>query len=1726
MIQSLCSLSFSHKHTQEGSCSFVEGLTGTLNTVLSSSDWAAIQANLYLATDPSNAYLSMQAGFLTEGSNSPISSSAALQVWRTIIPTYAHKYRAWLFQCYSQAHFVESVFNICVCRVFQDSPMSLYIHELPYMYFPHIPYFPLSLSLLLSSPSSSSLLYSLPHTLSHNQVPSNLFSPNTNPPSVVEALLDLDAGIMTLRLNEGSRYLASAPVHFIDNSNSGGEVTLTDFSTPNNVEFFYELPDFLQNSIKLASPPFSLSLPSALFEDGAGMTSPAQSGLAVTLIPDSTQPKIVAFTFDLDIGQLDLTFDEPIDLGTANLTEVYLTSDFQGSQSAISSVSGTLLASEVLNTELSFLLSISTLNSVKFDTSLCTSTVNCLLNVNSSAFSDTSGNPILASVSNIVAQSVISDTTAPTLNLYIINLDSSSITLTFSEPVDLLSFDPFGITLDIDQNEVITSGDNPIQYQSVTLGGANSIVDITERGTVIGIKLGTMSLIGLKVLIAGSNPITCTIEDFTVQDTSGNSVTPIPSSTSFQPSQIVLDQTPPILLEFIASPPESRYLTFVFSEVVDITTWNISALTLTLFTTQESIDYTFSDGTVEADGDNSNSVTFTIDDSEYVFSSLMQHYQEAYVSGSVAVTTRGSLIEDLFGNPLEPVIQPLLYNTTISRESPELLTVDFDLNNGRLDLTFSDLVVSSFPAGRIRFQDHPNLPTQILTLASNGSYSSQDVVGSSLSLNLGSDDLNGLKLNPFLATSTANTFVVLADNFAHGLGSVPLAKQNGTAVTLFTPDTQGPEVTRFELDLDSDTLSIDFSEPIPVHTFNESHIILLNSTTLSFSETTRLSLTNTFVLAQDNVTSLRALISVEDSIEIKRQPLCYSVDNCFVMFDGSLVSDISGNKYLTSLTPVLVDSVYPDVTPPQLVAFPVFDLDAGLFTLIFSEPVNGSSTDYAEVQFNNAPLNFNASVTLSEGFTSPDHIELVFHLSRQDLNRLKSNLDLCTSRDDCWIRLPSFFITDIGMNPFIHSAYQSDVAASFHQPSLFIPDQTSPELEYARMDVNQGTLTLSFSEVIVEATFSPNDVTLLSSPSSPLSLTLSPDSSYSIVSSGAEVTLQLTTDDLNWLKAQELFTSVTDAYLSLATNLIDVSGNDFQNILGFQVNEVVPDRTGPILVSFDYFNLESKSFMITFDEPVYVSSFDVTRVALVSQPSNQATTYTLTGATLISAPDDRLKSVMVVLTSSDRVQIKLLTALATMHSNTYIALSENAISDTTGNMNVFVPNTLAIPLSTGGYVPDTSQASVTVFGLDLDSSLLFLTFDDVIASSSIDSSSLTIQNAASSATSSVRLSHYSMPLNGNSDQVTMLLSQGDLLELKLDLNLATSASDTYISVDSDFVTDIEGRAIIAIPPTSALPLTSSFIPDTTSPSLSSFSLDMNTGTLLLDFSEPILPSSADPSQLSLHGQSSGEGSSLTLGQATSLFTTTATSLSVGLKLLQSDLNFLKDAQDLAIDTGTTFMSFTPGLVTDASSNAIMPVAANTSIAATSFIIDTTAPELRRFDADLTPVAKIYLSFSETVRLNGLIQDTVFIFNAPINPSVNISLTESDESIQAGLDQVEILFSPPIITQLLVDTIASSVDSLYLSLMEGVVVDTNGNTVVPVVAYRVDHLCEYYCIEQHAEMPAESTLPPTHTHTHTHTHTNLSQTSRVSPTPITMRHWESVWSAPVNVVGVVPGQTLL
>ena len=151
-----------------------------------------------------------------------------------------------------------------------------------------------------------------------------------------------------------------------------------------------------------------------------------------------------------------------------------------------------------------------------------------------------------------------------------------------------------------------------------------------------------------------------------------------------------------------------------------------------------------------------------------------------------------------------------------------------------------------------------------------------------------------------------------------------------------------------------------------------------------------------------------------------------------------------------------------------------------------------------------------------------------------------------------------------------------------------------------------GTLTLSFTEVILETSFDPTNIALLNAPNGGVSLTLSSQSMYTRSSTGTKVEVDLIPTDLNWLKARSLYTSRANSYLSLVTNLVDIAGNVFQDIQvsnAIQAAAFAPDTAPPTAASFDLFNIDNGSFIITFNEPVDTNTVNFHMIILLNTPS-------------------------------------------------------------------------------------------------------------------------------------------------------------------------------------------------------------------------------------------------------------------------------------------------------------------------------------------------------------------------------------------------------------------------------------------------------------------------------------------------------------------------------------------
>ena len=1478
-------------------------------------------------------------------------------------------------------------------------------------------------------------------------------------PAVVEgATMDFDSGLLVLSFDISINPTATVT----------SEISFTNGDTSYSIESSSDVSNIDEESVigiqlvqsDLNAIKFIIINSNTLWNISLGMNAIVntdnvgnfpQTIQITNMTHDTTAPNVTSYSLDMDSGTVAITFNEPVSNSTFNTSSIWLSGSANIEPTGYQLSNSQLLTTSTYNTILEFQIQEAIINMIKVDATVATMTSNSYIFFTFNGFQDISDNNLLSSQQSFQPTLYVSDTTSPSLISFNLDIDNGVLSLTFDEPVDAASFNPESVKI---FNSDISDSVTILNYSVQSNGYSTDIILMITSNTLSDIKL----------LISSSGVIQAylSMPSSSITDVAGNLAVEVSESDPLRASDVVADTTAPALVSITAGNENERTISLTFNEYIQPSSWNGAGLMLLLNSTIGSNTYTeFTDGTVSSAI--STSVIYTISNTK--FQPLLSiHYQQAYYSGSIGITFGSNLITDLNGNAVNSLATPVYYNSMQTDPvRPELVEFELDLDSSSLIITFSENVLVNTIPGNVRIQNSASSPSQLFTLTSS-SYSSQEGSnGLTITITLFSSDVIALATNDQMATSIDDTYLVLNSGFAVDYSGNYLSSQtDGVQATSFAELTGpiNPQVTSFDLDLDSDQLTLHFDTAVDVSTLKPSAIVLVNESTVSDS-TFKISLSNVTVIAQGQQTDFRILLNNNDIVNVKRNPLCYTADNCYAIFEEGLVISSDNLPSLGITNPIQVSNILEDVTPPRFLSFPVFDLNSGYFTIIFSEPVNGSSTDYTEIKFANSESNPSQVVTLTEGYTSPDHVEIDFNLHKNDLNAIKYILDLCTEVSNCWLNLPSFIIADIGSNPFLHSNYKPGADASFHQPSVFIPDSTPPKLESVSIDMDIGQLVLSFDEVINEEDFTPSDVTLLNSQSGEISLVLSNQTTFSRTSQGTAIELILSVDDLNWLKARNTFTSETDSHLSLSTDMADVSDNMFVNIpteSAMQISIFTPDTTDPQLVSFDLFNIDNGSFFISFDEPMDASTLNTSFITLVSGTVGDVTSYQLTDGSATPVNEDKL-TFMIQLTQSDRVAIKLLPELATSDGNTFIALGSSALLDTAQNSNIEISLSSAMKVTNGGYIADTSPSILSSAELDLNSGEIKLVFDDVINAATFAPTLLTIQNqSAITDGTSYKLTSSSQE-SQSSDIIQINLDITDLNNIKADLFLATKVDNSYISFPSNIAQDIEGRSVISIPDTEGH-MVSVYIMDTTSPNLVSYNLDMNTGLAIMTFDEAILLTSFTPAGITFQNNVSSPTTSYQL-QGGELIPDTANAVTdtlVTLMFSNNDLNEIKSRTTLATGISDSHLSVSSSFITDTASNIIM----SSIIQANEYLKDVTLPKLAQANLDLRSNAKMILIFSEAIRFTESLIDKVQLQNQLHNPTEVIALDSSGTAAKTALDEITINFSDEQTTKLLSDdNIASRTSNAFVYLSSGAIYDYSegaGQTVDDVTK-QISNLCK-------------------------------------------------------------------
>ena len=91
-----------------------------------------------------------------------------------------------------------------------------------------------------------------------------------------------------------------------------------------------------------------------------------------------------------------------------------------------------------------------------------------------------------------------------------------------------------------------------------------------------------------------------------------------------------------------------------------------------------------------------------------------------------------------------------------------------------------------------------------------------------------------------------------------------------------------------------------------------------------------------------------------------------------------------------------------------------------------------------------------------------------------DLNMLKLRTEIATTTANSFVSFTSNTVTDFAGNDVIAVA-----PSSARQANSFIPDTTAPELVRYSLDMDDGFLSLTFSETVDSSTIAVSDITLL-----------------------------------------------------------------------------------------------------------------------------------------------------------------------------------------------------------------------------------------------------------------------------------------------------------------------------------------------------------------------------------------------------------------------------------------------------------------------------------------------------------------------------------------------------------------------------------------------------------------------------------------------------------------------
>jgi hypothetical protein len=604
---------------------------------------------------------------------------------------------------------------------------------------------------------------------------------------------------------------------------------------------------------------------------------------------------------------------------------------------------------------------------------------------------------------------------------------------------------------------------------------------------------------------------------------------------------------------------------------------------------------------------------------------------------------------------------------------------------------------------------------------------------------------------------------------------------------------------------------------------------------------------------------------------------------------------------------------------------------------------------------------------------SPNHNDTIvrIRLSLFDLNRIKFISGLAESAETSVLQLDRTLIQDVALNPFAPGV--------FRPVDTFFGDVVSPTVTSVDVDMSENTLTIHCIEVVdVGSVVFSNFL-------------LAKDSTAFVVNGsivGASNTSQIVR--LSGGRAESVsstsfrvFLSQTDSNAARMlgfgrvreSTVVAVSGGAFRDVSS---NEVVPAvlpvtdfvqdvvRPRAFVVHLD---MNNKSLRVDFDEIVDPSSVVVTNIRFGSNDS--VVVYAITSAV---ARQVLANSITIDIDNADINELNSRTDVATSAFNTYVTVGFGFVADTSTNAN---RNDETVLQAT--FERDQTDPRLVEFSFNLTSGELIMVFDEVMNSSSLRPSQLTLQSTQTGG-SSVTLSQAAV-LSGIGLTVRLTLSVAELNTIKADLGMYTNRSTSFLSITGTAVQDVAGNYATAVPSSDAMQARV-FYSDFIRPTVDAFDLNMTSAILTLEFVEVMDESSVDFNSIALQTQpATGSLASLQHRLTNGCEVVPTPELTrVQIRLSQADTDAMK-VKGIGLTNDSTWLVVDETAITDNNGLYIVPrIDGVNALGVRAFARDVINPTVVSFGIDLT-AEQMVIVFSEAVNPGTIDPSAITVFDA-------------------------------------------------------------------------------------------------------------------------------------------------